>query len=700
MAKLGPTKIYGDLGVSDSISSKNVYIDRLGSDDSIGLLVGSIANEKFIHLLTTGVTINLRSSTAQAVAAFTNYSGENHYSIFGAGLNDGHYGHIKIGTSGATIGSRHGLIQYDDGDQTSGILRIKNRSATPKIELIAGANTGITITDDEVIVNAAGTMIFGTSTDAISIAQDGTIALKTDAVADANISVSGTIGVGMATGSTAAGTRVYFGSTANYVQFDGAADGGAGALQINKKLNPLKADLSATETYIGEDGYEGPQIGWTPFWFDDFNNDTISEYTITGSYAATYPNINTGTGNLQILQNTTPPGIPGTYTGNGLYFPLKNPSTTLLANKMRYFTMRYRDKTAPGSISYTGGYLAWKKSTDAGWSAANRHNFTIQSGGSKAWYYMWLDMADDGENWTGTTSSVYISDLMIHLNDPVNAAGGNSAQISIDYWGLGHRGFEQRFSSSNMYHWGDVEVEGDLIVDGSAKFDVISATSIITTGSSIVTTKVTTDTLTATTISASTVAYPNGKLQCEYLNAGGSLWSTYTANKPPVMSFGAGYQYGYMYATITPSGSTPIATGFGETIWHVPHNWKTGTSISFDYGFGISSSSVPLGYLDIYWSASTHSFNKDEDEDNYLGREYSTSRFKSWSILATTVYTQTFRTIENIELSSDGMMSGSPIYTGDQISMRWYHKQTAIESATTATMARMMYIRMKYLVND
>jgi len=262
MAKLGPTKVFGDLGVSDSISSKNVYIDRLGTDESVGLIIGNIADDKFVHLLTTGVTINIRTSTVPYVAAFTNYSGANQFSIFGAGLNDGHYGHMKIGTSGSVLGSRYGLMQYDDGNQTSGVLKIKNTASSPKIELIAGTNTGITITDGEVIVNAAGgTLLLGTSADAISIAQDGTIALKTNTVANANVSISGTVGVGMAVGATASDTRVYFGSNLNYIQYDATADDGGGALQINKKINPLKADLTPTETMIGQDGYEGPQIG-------------------------------------------------------------------------------------------------------------------------------------------------------------------------------------------------------------------------------------------------------------------------------------------------------------------------------------------------------------------------------------------------------------------------------------------------------
>lgn len=486
MAKLSNTQVYGHLGVANTITCQNLYIDRLGSALTNGLNIGDISSDSFVSIATSGLSISLDNAGASYVSSFFNRSGNVQYSMFGAGTNsDGYSGHVAIGTEGSAVGDRYGIIRYSDANQTSGQLIIENTSTvtspyTAATKIIVGTNTAITITEEKTII-CGGTEgisynLASVADPIFEVASDGTMSFNKIVTFQDTTVAQGPLAIGFATGATPSTSRLYFNDGNKFMQYDPDAEDGAGALQYTDSIAMLFTPTTQAEVTMSTDGFLGPQIGWVPAWFDDFNNDHLSEYTLSGSYDTGYPNVSTERGTLRIQQADFewPVGYTG-YSGNALYFPLKLQSEFLHGNKHRYFVMRYLNRTVSGDEPFKTGYIAWKKNTDAGWSATNRYSFELVTAATKSWYWLWLDMYDAGSAWSGGTSSSYVTDLMIHLDDPVSGAGGNTANISVDYWGFGHRGFESRFNSSDVYFWSDAAIEGSLAVTGDTTMDMLTA---------------------------------------------------------------------------------------------------------------------------------------------------------------------------------------------------------------------------------
>jgi len=670
------SQIYGDLNVSSTIGCKDLYIDRLGSSESNGLFIGNVATDSYLKLNQCGVTVSVTAYTANYIAALINPNNGNQYTIIGAGLNDAtnKYGHLKIGTSGASDAGRYAIIQYDDNDNTTGELHLKRPSSTGAIKIIVGGNTGITITENQIIL-CGGTdgITMATALEAIKISSDGTVAVKTDFVADSNISVSGSIGVGFSTGATSANARVYFGTNSDYIQYDKTAEDLVGALQTTKMINPLNADLTPAEVLFSKDGFMGPQIGWQPEFFDDFSWDSRSEYIFTGAQDAGYPAIQILPSTMQI-RGTSTVALPGEYIGIGTEFPLK---TQISTARNRYFVMRYRNKSSTLDTPYANGYVEFTTNTGPTWTADQRILFILNTATTRQWYELWIDMYSN-TNWSSASTTQYLTGLRVHVDDPLNGAGGENPTLGIDYWGIGHRGYESKFSSSDMYYWGDIQIVGDLSVSGNVNSTAISAN----------------------TITATTITYPSGIWRKYDLSAGAGLGGTYSSTQAPVMSFGTSFQYAYIICAMVNSGATPAATEYCQAWWHVPDNWVTGTPITFDYRLGVSTNGVAeVRYMDIHWSANTKTFNPESDITNALGREYSTDRILQWVTSGVGVYSQTFRLLTGMTLTTDGTMSGGAIKCGDQIALKWYH-QRSILSGAAATTARAMNLRIKYLAED
>ena len=81
--------------------------------------------------------------------------------------------------------------------------------------------------------------------------------------------------------------------------------------------------------------------------------------------------------------------------------------------------------------------------------------------------------------WRGSTP---ITNLMMEIEDPLPTGASTSDIImNIDYWGIGHRGYESRFTSSDAYFWNDLtEFEGNVNVSGVVTVDSIVLSSATT----------------------------------------------------------------------------------------------------------------------------------------------------------------------------------------------------------------------------
>lgn len=487
MAKLSNTSVYGNLGVANTISCLNLYVDRLGSAVTNGINIGDIDNTEnlgYLSMVVSGCEINVNNQTNQEFVRFRNHSGSTYqYLTIGPHTDNGY---MEIGTQSLTDAATLGNIYFNGTDSDVGTLFIGAKHNTlPAITFELDTNGSkiwpIYITEDTIKISAATSLILcgGTAgmtysnpdgSPALTINGDGTVVIPNETTINSNIISCGSTMVGYGMDSPSF-ERLYFGGVSTYFQHDSSAEDATGAIQSSQSFSVFDPSSSVNpETLISADGYRGPQIGWQPMFFDDFNNDHISEYTYTGDVSSFSYNGTNGT--AQITKATA--HLPGSYTGCAVFLPLKK---TINTDKIRYFTMRYRNRTGVSAEPFASGFVQWKYDGDVSWSDTHKMTFTLSTATTRQFYNLWLDLSES-DYWTDGET---VSDFRVHFDDPEDGAALTAAVIGIDYWGIGHRGFESNFTSTDMYFWSDVEIAsgGTLSVSGDTSLETLSANTIV-----------------------------------------------------------------------------------------------------------------------------------------------------------------------------------------------------------------------------
>ena len=165
--------------------------------------------------------------------------------------------------------------------------------------------------------------------------------------------------------------------------------------------------------------------------------------------------------------------IPGAEPKTQLEFPLKN---TIAGNNSRYFAIRHSNIT---DIHFTAGTIYWKTNPGDAWDIAKSKEFEFKSpttAATRVWDETWVDLGDT--SWSGSD----VTNLMLEIEDPMPTGGSDSiVTMNIDYWGIGHRGFESRFTSSDAYFWNDLTVfDGDVTVASGITADTVTIANTTT----------------------------------------------------------------------------------------------------------------------------------------------------------------------------------------------------------------------------
>jgi len=481
MAKLSNTSVYGDLNVSNTIWCKDLYIDRGGVLSSTFFSIGDVSSSLYFKV--TSSQIQIRSTETSAMMELYNTNDSN------GGLSVGYDATNEI-TMRVDDGSSdpEGVIEFGS-DVGVGKFLINNSSTSSKRHIafdLAGSNI-MTISGDGVSFIAADVGsalkvgdVDGTGTSLTIDLVDGKL---TSSVieAEGTISATNSITTGSGTGTTTEDTRYYFGSGSSYIQRNVSNDDSIPVIGISENVNFLRFG-SETEAGVSSDhGYFGPQMGWQPAWIDDFNYDTTSEYDRNNLDVFSHTS-----GYLVIEKNDTPSSPPvGPITAmTYVDLPLRK---TLSASRggVRYFVVRsLADSLSADETYFTGGTVYWRTSSQTGFtdSAQSGQNVSFNfahpalTASTRSFYETWIDLNGSEE----TLSE--IDGIRITFDNPDGlfySAQTSACRTLIDYWGVGHRGYESTYSSSDYYNSGELfELEGDLQVSGDTSVSAMTASTV------------------------------------------------------------------------------------------------------------------------------------------------------------------------------------------------------------------------------
>lgn len=477
MAKLSNTQIYGNLNVSDTIYCKDLYVDKAGLASGVYFSIGDIASTKYFKVTSTLLEIN--SSLTSPIGTFYSTHATPDGVLIGYDANNNIAMTVDNGST-----DPNGMIEFNS-NAGSGELTINNAStvSTRSIAMQLNGTTFLTVSGDGVTLQAVDPGaalkigdVDGTGNSLSILLSDGKL-LSNSIEANGTVTITGSATVGSVSGATSADTRYYFGTGSSYIQRDPSNYDGVPMIGISESLAFLNND-SELHTYVDpKHGFSGPQIGWQPRWFDDFSTDSSSNYTLT-SMTMVFNTYGTIT-----LEKFMGPVISGSSIIPSIEItPEKVIQTSLGSN--RYFVIRSKNRSS--GETFSSGTIYWMTTSDTAYTSNQSVDFilahpSLTSSNTRTFYETWVDLHSAGDAYWVDLSNP-INKFKFEFNNPEGT--GTTPQVSamtmiFDYWGVGHRGFESVYSSSDYYNAGSkVEVAGDLHVSGNTTLSAVSATTI------------------------------------------------------------------------------------------------------------------------------------------------------------------------------------------------------------------------------
>ena len=154
------------------------------------------------------------------------------------------------------------------------------------------------------------------------------------------------------------------------------------------------------------------------------------------------------------------------------------------------------------------------------------------------------------------------------------------------------------------------------------------------------------------------------------------------------------------YAVNVAAMDNPSTKGY-RVIFQVPDNWKTGSEISVDIGFAVSTSSPAAGNVDLKFIVVAHSFNLSGggSEGSSAGAEYATSRSATVNEADVAAYSQTFVRKNGIVLTSDGSLGTGDIAAGDQLVIQ-FTISDGTNSSVTSSYSHVGFLQVNYTATD
>jgi hypothetical protein len=488
MAKLSNTTVYGDLNVSDKIYCDHIYVDSAGDyNGNVTVTIGDQASNQYSYITDRSLMLHSvnQNNNSPALQVYNQKCNDVLQARIGARLDQ----YLELGvsynsTTSKTTGELTLLGTYETYYPPSGQFNITNdveldpaELDTRAIDLCIGDVSIMTVYTGGVTVNQYESTAGKFTVTGSLTADPSTNILYVDNFESATFGTfRGPIGIGYAnpTGTTEA-TRLYMGDSTTYMHYNSESMDSGGTFEMNRPVGVLDAEGLLGDGVIDKQGFYGPQIGFEPYWFDDFNLDHSSEYNYSGFQEFRVNHSSTTPGRLEIQKQNVSHHIPGfgyLITGASVYqieLPIKNSFNTGIGGA-KYFTMRYRSKSA--DKFFEGFTVYW--SNDATYSEINSQHFDMEypmtTGVTyRDFYEQWCDLSLAESAWTDFGE---VTNLKLIFDNPdygeeVGDSTTGSALTFIDYLGVGHRGYETRFTSSDAYFWNDLtEFAGNISVGG------------------------------------------------------------------------------------------------------------------------------------------------------------------------------------------------------------------------------------------